>query len=357
MKDGYLWDGSGEPDPEIQKLEAALGRYRHNQPAPAFDDVADIPAMKAPKRFLNLRFSLQLAVVAATLLIAAALFYFLYRPNSAVDSGPSWEVARLQGTPRIGWRSLGEKSAPGKLGIGQTLVTDNSSRASISLDETGRVEVDAGSRLRLVTNGPGRKRLSLERGTIHATIWAPPGEFVVDTPSAVAVDLGCVYTLHVDDSGAGLLRTTMGWVGFKLNGHESFIPAGAICQTRPKIGPGTPYMEDASMSFRDTLSRFDFESHTAAERNALLGILLASAREQDALTLWHLLSRVSDADRPGVYDRLAVLAPPPTGVTREGILRLDRPMLDTWWSSFGFGDIYLWRTYERDWSQPPPNPK
>jgi len=52
-------------------------------------------------------------------------------------------------------------------------------------------------------------------------------------------------------------------------------------------------------------------------------------------------------ERPGVYDRLAALAPPPNGVTREGILRLDRTMLDAWWSSFGFGDIHLWRTYER----------
>src|SRR4029077_10748441 len=132
----------------------------------------------------------------------------------------------------------------------------------------------------------------------------------------------------------------MGWVGFKLNGHESFIPAGALCLTRPKIGPGTPYMEDASASFRSALSRFDFGSPTPAERNALLGILLVGARKDDAMTLWHLLSRVSDADRPGVYDRLAELSPPPTGVTREGILRLDRSMLDAWWSSFGFGDIY-----------------
>src|SRR5207244_12118178 len=122
----------------------------------------------------------------------------------------SWAVARLEGTRRVGWHSVGEKSGPVKMGIGQTLVTDGSSRASITLDETGRVEVDAGSRLRLVTNGPGRKRLSLERGTIHATIWAPPGQFVVYTPSAIAVDLRCFYTLHVDDSGAGLLRTTMG---------------------------------------------------------------------------------------------------------------------------------------------------
>src|SRR2546429_6730561 len=48
---------------------------------------------------------------------------------------------------------------------------------------------------------------------------------------------------------------------------------------------------------------------------------LADARKNDALTIWHLLSRVSDADRQGVYDRLASLAPPPAGVTRNGILR------------------------------------
>jgi len=357
MKDDYLWDGSGEPDPEVQKLENALGRYCHNQPAPAFDQLAEIRPVKQRRRFFSLRFSFPLGAVTAIILIGATLFYFLRRPNPGVDSGPAWDVARLEGTPRIGWHSLGEKSGLGKLGIGQTLVTDSSSRATITLDETGSVEVDAGSRLRLVANGPGRKRLSLERGTIHATIWAPPGEFVVDTPSAVAVDLGCVYTLQVDDSGAGLLRTTMGWVGFKLNGHESFIPAGAVCKTRPKIGPGTPYFEDASASFRDALFRFDFESHTPAERDALLGILLSDARKNDALTLWHLLYRVSDADRPGLYDRLASLAPPPAGVTREGILHLDRPMLDAWWSSFGFGDIYLWRTFERDWSQPPPKTK
>ena len=100
-----------------------------------------------------------------------------------------------------------------------------------------------------------------------------------------------------------------------------------------------------------------FESHIPAERNALLGVLLVDARKDDALTLWHLLSRVNDAERPGVYDRLASLAPPPAGVTREGILRLDRAMLDAWWNSLGFGDVYLWRTYERDWSKTSQNTK
>src|SRR5438093_11255977 len=350
MKDDYLWDGLGEPDPEVQKRETVLGRYRHDQPAPEFDQVAEIRPVKQRWGFCSLRWSYQLGAVAAALLLAVTVF-FVVRQRSGRNLGPSWDVARLEGTPRIGWHSLGEKSGPGKLEIGQTLVTDGSSRASITLDETGRVEVDPGSRLRLVTNGPGHKRLSLERGTIHAVIWAPPGEFVVDTPSAVAVDLGCVYTLHVDDSGAGLLRTTMGWVGFKLNGRESFIPAGAVCATRPKIGPGTPYLEDAPTSFRDALTKFDFAKITPKERNVLLGILLVDARKEDALTLWHLLSRVSDTDRPGVYDRLAALAPPPKDVTREGVLRLDQKMLDSWWNSLGYGDVYLWHMYERTWSE------
>jgi hypothetical protein len=83
----------------------------------------------------------------------------------------------------------------------------------------------------------------------------------------------------------------------------------------------------------------------------LLVTILSDARKEDALTLWHLLSRVSEAYRPEVYDRLSELAPPPADVTREGILRLDRYMLDSWWNSLGYGDVTLWRTFERDWTQ------
>src|SRR5215467_5252597 len=356
MKDDYLWDGTGEPDPEMQKLENLLGRYRHEQPAlareleQALDHLAkEQPARRRWSSRLS-RLSLELGAVAAVVVIGVASFVTI-RSWQAGNSGPAWEIARIAGAPRVGWHSLNGNSETGKLKVGQTLVTDNSSRASISLDETGQIEVDPASRLRVVSSGPNRKRLSLELGTIHATIWAPPGEFVVDTPSAVAVDLGCVYTLHVDDSGNGLLRTTLGWVGFKLGDRESFIPAGAVCATRKVHGPGTPYFEDSSESFQAALSTLDLPGSAPQERNALLGILLVDARPQDALTLWHLLSRVSDADRPGVYDRLAALAPPPKEVTREGILRLDQKMLDSWWNSLGYGDVYLWHMYERTWSE------
>ncbi len=36
MKPDYLWDGSGEPDPEVQRLEQLLGTLRSRRPAPEF---------------------------------------------------------------------------------------------------------------------------------------------------------------------------------------------------------------------------------------------------------------------------------------------------------------------------------
>ncbi|HEX6717312.1 MAG TPA: hypothetical protein VF088_09375, partial [Pyrinomonadaceae bacterium] len=166
-------------------------------------------------------------------------------------------------------------------------------------------------------------------GKMSARIWAPPRLFFVNTPSAVAADLGCAYTLEVDDAGSSLLHVTSGWVALELKDRESIVPAGAACETRPVLGPGTPYFEDSSAAFREALKKVDFDSDAGA-RSAALVSMLGQARTRDTLTLWHLLARVDGEDRVRVYDTMAALAPPPVGVTREGILRLDQQMLDTW---------------------------
>jgi hypothetical protein len=271
---------------------------------------------------------------------------------------PGWEVARVEGSPIVGTTSIHGDGAKGKLEVGQLLVTNANSRATITVAEIGKIQVDPDTRVRLLQTMRDRKRISLEEGTIHAAIWAPPGEFVVDTPSATAVDLGCAYTLHVGPDGSGLLRTTLGWVGFHSNGHDSFIPAGAVCPTRRNVGPGTPYLEDASEPFRSALEQLDFGALTPESREAALQSILASARKDDALTLWHLLSRTQRTEREKVFTRFAKLVPPPDGVTREGILRLDQQQMDLWWNALGYGDISIWRFWEQSPDRPiPANPQ
>ncbi len=357
MNDNYLWDGSGEPDPEIQRLENALGRFRHNRPAPDFRALTQATlTLPAPRR-VRMSFIAAFAGLAAAALLAVGVVEYENSLHRTSISQSAWNVSTKEGVPRIGANMIGINGEMAPLQTGQTLETDQNSRATITDNATGEVDVDPDTRLRAVQSRSGTKRLALDRGTIHAQIWAPAGSFVVDTPSAVAVDLGCVYTLHVDDSGNGLLQTSFGWVGFKLNGHESFIPTGAACATHPNSGPGTPYFEDAPTKLREALAQFDSRSATPAERSAALGIVLSEARKRDALTLWHLLSRADESDRSRVYDRLASLVPAPAGVTREGILRLDRTMLDSWWNQLGLGDVRLWRNWERNWPDSEHAPK
>jgi hypothetical protein len=258
------------------------------------------------------------------LLVAGFGVVWLYQR----ESGPFWEVARLNGAPTIGSSHIDEK---GRLAVGQWLETDGESRARIQVGSIGQVEVDPNTRIRLVETKPTEHRLELAHGKMSARILAPPRLFLVDTPAAVATDLGCAYTLEVDDEGQGLLHVTAGWVALQLKDHESMVPEGATCAMRPGIGPGTPYFDDSSDIFRRALAKFDFEPQdTNWSKIPTLDLLLMGARPRDTLTLWHVLRRVDSTDRARVYDRMAVLVPPPAGVKREGVLQLNEEMLQLW---------------------------
>lgn len=353
MNDDYLWDRSGKPDPEIERLENLLGRFRHDQPAPQF------PAIEPQRRrsWISAWMSTpRLAFAAASLALLMAGSGYAWRWMR-----PAWEVARVEGAPRVGTSTI---RTTGRLGVGEWLETDSGSRAKIAVGMIGEVEVDPNTRIGLLRARSTEHRLSLARGTMHATIWAPPRFFSVDTPSAVAVDLGCKYTLRVEPDGSGLLHVTYGWVAFeqRMNGAkvESFVPAGAMAMTQPGIGPGTPYFEDASAGLRQALFLFDFggrgdaapvmpegaSTPTPAEaRASALSTVLVEARQKDALTLWHLLARTTGAERAEVSDRLAQLVPPPAGVTRDGVLAGDAHMRDLWWDALGLGDTSWWRMW------------
>ena len=269
-------------------------------------------------------FQPRFAAIAATLVLASALgIYWFY----ARETRPFWQVARLNGAPRIGATAINQK---GRLGVGEWLETDGASRAQIDVGTIGQVEIDPNTRVRLLQTGATEHRLELAEGKMSAHIWAPPRLFFVDTPSAVAADLGCAYSLEVNKEGGSLLRVTSGWVALQLKDRESMVPAGAACETRAGIGPGTPYFEDASEPARLALAEFDFKPDTSGSKTRALEVVLHQARPRDTLTLWHLLSRVEGNDRARVYDRMIELAPPPYGVTRDGVLQLNEQMLQLW---------------------------
>jgi hypothetical protein len=335
MNDDYLWDRSGEPDPEVARLEHLLEPLRHRPGTLDFSRrfeqpvTARAPAWSGP--WLAIAAGLFLAVV-------TGIWHTWPRLASDTPGGP-WVASPVHGSPTLG---SGRRLADAAVVPDEWIETDRSSSVRLVADEVGTVDLRPGSRLRIVRTRPGEYRMALAKGSLQARIWARPGRFAVETPSAVALDLGCSYTLEVDGQGAGRLSVVSGWVGLDSRGMESLVPQGASCLLT-ESGPGTPHFDDAPTAFVDAVSRIDARGDAALLEDVRAAV--KSARARDAFTLWHLLQRLSPAGAAVVCDRLVVLAPPPPGVTRERVLARDGASLEAWWDSLGLGSSSLFRTW------------
>jgi hypothetical protein len=324
MNDDYLWDKSGPPDPEIERLEATLASLRYQS--------------RGTLPFRNPRPPLWWAAVAAAIVAALITPWLIFhRPPQRKSQPTSWHIASAAGAARIDSQ---DAAVSMKVRTGQLLRTGRASQVTLQADDLGRIDIGPNSEIRAAAPS----QMLLQLGVLHAYIWAPPRRFVVDTPSSRAVDLGCEYTLNVDASGNGLLKVAMGWVAFQYQDQEAFIPAGGWCVTSKRKGPGIPFYEDAPEALRAGLAGFE-----RGDLHSLAGILKA-ARPRDGITVWHLLTRVPAQDRGAVFDRFAQLETLPPEVTREGIMRRDPHMIDLCWDALDLEATGWWRGWERRWN-------
>jgi hypothetical protein len=306
--DDYLWDPAAAPDPEVAELERALRRYRFAE-----------PALRPPHRLARQSKRARWTVAAAAAAIVAVLgaqwvSWLQLRP---------WQVSAVEGVTRVGARQLDQ---PHELRAGEWLETDSASSARLNVGRIGKADIGPGSRLQVVRAAGTEHRLSLLRGVLHARIWAPPRFFLVETPSAVAVDLGCIYTLAVDSLGAGVLRVESGEVDLVGRQSSVIVPAGNRAALRPGLGPGLPTPTIVDPAYDRLLAAVDGGALDSASVSRLVE---ASSRER-TITLWHLLRRVDQRERAMVVDRLARLVPPPSSVTRADLVAGDRAALSAW---------------------------
>lgn len=322
--DDYLWDGSGAPDPEIEKLERSLGRFRHTRSSlPALP----LSAMRTARaRWLHASPRLWTAA-AAMLLLACGLY-------ARRETRATWRLAQ-GGESRV-------------VKDGSLVGTESDTATTLVIGDVGKIQLGPQTRVRLGQSRASGHRLTLLSGRIDAVTNAPPRLLVVETLAAVATDLGCIYSMDVDSSGAGVLRVTQGLVSVELEGRRAFVPAGASVAMEPKRPPGTPVNDAASVQLRDALRVLD--AGAPAARADALRDAMAAATIRDLISLWHLLPTAAAAERGPLFDRMVALRPAPSRVTREGIVRGNERMLRTWGDELGLVDPLWWRVWKFGWA-------
>lgn len=312
--DDYLWDRRGPADPDVARLEQLLSPLAHDAP------LDELRLRKARRRRIGPWLVGGIAVAAAIALVA-----WWRWPAPGVPPVYACGVAAsgfafqgLGGPVACG----GADTASGVLPVGEVLDT-RTREAELVIADIGRARLGAGTRVRLERTSAERHQLFLERGTMHAKVNAPPRIFAVATPGASVVDLGCEYTLEIDERGAGAIDVLTGKVEIEGADRQLVVlPAGTRARLLPGRRAGLPLVNDAPAALVEAARAFDDRAPGAVER------VLAAARAEDAFTVVNLAMIVRDGKR-GVLARLAELSPPPTGVSIESAVA-DPQQLARW---------------------------
>ena len=322
--------------------------YLFDPSAPAIDEIVRIERLFAPARYRSVappafsrrRRANWAYAVAASLVVAVLLYRLWWAPGAPVR----WEVIAVAGGARIGAQPVSRAST---LSAGEILVTDSTGAATLSVGKLGRVRVGPNSWVQLVTTRRAEHRLSVV-GQLHARVWAPPRFFVVQTPSSLATDLGCIYDLKVDAAGNGVLTVESGEVELASHGLVSTVPAGAAAHLQAR-GPGVPFLVRSPAAFRNALVSYE----NAPSLQSLQSLLMV-ADSSATISLWHLLPRLGPEERGLVYARLNAISPAPSGVTQSNIVELDTRALNIWRrsleSNWSIEPAGLWRrAWRRAW--------
>ena len=129
------------------------------------------------------------AVIAIVLGIAVGVLYYSQQTSEL------WSVDMLAGVPVVGSQNLiGHRI----IKTGEWLQTNSISRARLNIGSIGEIDVQPNSKIKLIRSDKNKYKILLNEGKIYAVIWSSPGAFSVETPSATAIDLGCIYTLEVN---------------------------------------------------------------------------------------------------------------------------------------------------------------
>ncbi len=323
--DDWLWDRTGAPDPEIERLEALLGGFglddaRAQRPGDALR-ARTVAARPRRTGGASSRVWLRAAavVVAAGLLVTA---WLLLRAPGRPRFAASEFVAVLVDAQRDPVLRL----LPGE----RHVVGPEATRLQIGSRAQGfdiELVLTPGSHFTVEALDPARSLVSLTAGQVDASVdpTLPAGALEIATPFGTCIDLGCRYVLSIDpDADSAELAVTVGKVAFEDHARRVLVPAGAEVRASAAFGIGTPVFAEGAGLSPDLLRKFDESPADSPYRPDLAEkIAFAAGTPRDTLPLWHLFQDSDERVRTAAVKAMVRL------VGRPRTKMLDDP--GAWW--------------------------
>lgn len=303
---------------EKAKLEKKLKTIRSVVHKSEVSKKLNIPVSRAISSTRNINWLKTFLTLLPLLMIGAGYFIYDYQKYNH-----PWGVKALEGTPLINGRA----DSNYKLDQGESLLTDEKSRAVVEVPKVGNVEVGYSTLLFLEKGKDGNNKISLKNGSIKIVNSADLPDLAIIMKNSEVIDRSGEFALKVDENENGKLNVNYGFVEIKYMKESFLINEAHVCEIRNGFRPGTPYRIDASDTLKKAVQLFDFNN--GGEK--AVETIISAAKETDVLTLLALIPYVSQLQRQILFQEISNHFPPPEDVTRMGIIKLNLDMLYRWW--------------------------
>lgn len=322
VRDGifsYIMDEKIREQKEQEKIAAALAEKEKKESDQEDQDLKkDLEPeqieTKPKKEFkINTELIKKILYGVVLLVVLAAAYKIITSPSGG------WEVVSLTGQPKLDNNSMDKDdsfTAEGKI------ETDGNSSATFMIPEIGRLLFDVQTLAERTTNN---NEIKLNEGQIKKYEGDASDILTVITPLAKFTELykGGAFRLNVAEDGTCKLLVESGWMIVKIKEFESYVPKSFGCLImRGKYA--IPYPLDSPPQLISLLENF------TGANDPSIGTILSLMTKKESLSLWHIIQLISTENRSIAFDRLNELVPIPAGVTKEGILALNKNMLLDW---------------------------
>ena len=247
------------------------------------------------------------------LIAIVAVYIFL----TSLSSG--WKIISFTGQPKIDQNII---SKDDRIAHKQVIETDGNSSLTVMMDDLGRLFIDSST---IVSRTSNSHEIKLDKGHLRKFEGKASDVLTVITPLAKLTEMykGSAFRLQVDYNQSCILSVESGWVIISIKEFDSYVPKNFNCLiTKGKYA--IPYSPDSSPQLISMLENF------TGSNDPSVGTILSLITKKESLPLWHILQLVSTENRNIAFERLNELIPVPSGVTKEGILALNKTMLLDW---------------------------
>lgn len=256
-------------------------------------------------------------IVIIILSVSGYVYYELSRYNSP------WDIKPDRGTYKIN----GQETDLRLLDEGDRIETGSASKLRVNIPNASRFELDQNSSVTLQKAKDGDNILRLNFGTISifSSVFQPG--LSVYSDSVAIHDPGSIFKVFLDTNSETHVEVIIGLVSIESKSQSVKIARGYKCDVLGDKGITIPYHKYASASFQNAL--IGLEAGRNIEQN--INALVNTAKESDALTLLYLLSKVNNAQRFILFEKINEFFFLPAGATQQGIMQLNPEMLNLWW--------------------------